>query len=110
MSLLPPHIQSSEASSESYRFVADRVRAFRTPHCNSVFMGVVHTTALARERDKLSRDMFLVDVGAHLGDCCLWAIARWPWVKCTAIERNPDVAANIQRSISLGNLADRVDV
>jgi len=112
MSLLPPHITGSNRAMNSLHFVADRIRAKRHAHCNSVFMGLVNVYAEERARQRLSGVLQVVDVGAHLGDCCLWAISRWSGsvVRCQAVERDDAAAAAIERSVQLGGLQGLVTV
>jgi len=112
MSLLPPHITGSTRAMSSLHYVADRIRAKRHAHCNSVFMGLVNLYAEEKQRQKLSGVLQVVDVGAHLGDCCLWAIARWSGsvLRCQAVERDDTAAAAIERSVSLGGLQGLVSV
>lgn len=108
MSLLPPHIRGSRRSEAATRFVADRVRARARPHCNPAFQALAHAFASTHAQEVLT----LVDVGAHLGDCCLWAAARFGQrrVKCIAFERDPDAAAALRQSVMLASLEGTVEV
>lgn len=107
IALLPPHIRGSERSEAATRFLADRIRARGEPHCNPIFRTTVSVVAEVHP----GRDMNMVDVGAHLGDCCLWAAARWgPRARCVSVEANEDAAAAIDRSIELGSFAPSLEV
>mmetsp|Transcript_129547 Transcript_129547/g.414284 ORF Transcript_129547/g.414284 Transcript_129547/m.414284 type:complete len:217 (-) Transcript_129547:57-707(-) len=105
MALQPPHVRSSQRSADATRFVADRIRARRAPHCHPMFQGVVN--AAVQGSAQWRPFLRIVDVGAHLGDCCLWAAARWGLgaVRCLSVERDPSAAAAIRRSIALGGVA-----
>ena len=108
MSLLPPHILGANLSDNTFWFLGDRIRAFRRGHCNPLFR--VALEKFAAHRDKHSVPLVTWDVGAHLGDCCLWAAARY-WksnAKCVAFERDVGAAAAIRRSVVKNNFQEFV--
>lgn len=110
MSLLPPHIRGANLSESAFWFLGDRIRAKRSSHCNPIFkvaLEVVFQVGTAREAN-----ITVFDVGAHLGDCCLWAGQRFKarGILCVAFERDLGAAQAIRRSIRLGNLGPSVQV
>lgn len=110
MSLFPPHIAGSSTSEESFRFVADFIRASSQSHCHPLFLELAdHILGSARLRQ---RRPLVVDIGAHLGDCCLWAAERWKisGLHCHAFDCNPDAVAVMRHSIKLNGFSDRIFV
>jgi len=109
MRLHPPHILGSTPAAEGIWFLSDRIRVYGSSHCNPAFQTSVESL-LGTCGDK--RPLLLVEVGAHLGDCCLWAAARLgrDGVRCLAVELQPQSAAAIMSSISLNGFEDVVHV
>eukprot|EP00931_Biecheleriopsis_adriatica_P005736 TRINITY_DN107215_c0_g1_i1.p1 TRINITY_DN107215_c0_g1~~TRINITY_DN107215_c0_g1_i1.p1 ORF type:complete len:534 (-),score=94.89 TRINITY_DN107215_c0_g1_i1:10-1611(-) len=107
MSLLPPHISESERSHNSFRFVADFIRGAKRPHCHSIFRELADHILGSMETQPL-----ILDVGAHLGDCCLWAAARWrsSFLRCYAFDCNSEAVAAVRRSVALNDLSGAVKV
>eukprot|EP00747_Dinoflagellata_sp_TGD_P089172 gnl/TRDRNA2_/TRDRNA2_164232_c1_seq1.p1 gnl/TRDRNA2_/TRDRNA2_164232_c1~~gnl/TRDRNA2_/TRDRNA2_164232_c1_seq1.p1 ORF type:complete len:231 (+),score=26.84 gnl/TRDRNA2_/TRDRNA2_164232_c1_seq1:97-789(+) len=112
MSLLPPHIRGLPAAEDHYWFLADRIRARNLPHCNRIFKVTLQSLMAALKSAPNPRGLFIVDVGAHLGDCCLWAAAQWgpQWVRCHAFERNKLTAEHIARSVDMNGLSRAIAV
>merc|ERR1740121_3255501 len=59
--------------------------------------------------------LHIIDVGAHIGDCCLWAAARFRQaegvgVRCLAVETEAQTAAVIRHSVWLNHWEDSVEV
>lgn len=102
MSLHPPHILGLPDAEDGYWFLADRIRAFESPHCNPAFQAVAEMLDFHRTLKGSHWPLYLVDIGAHLGDCCLWAASRWPTgANILAVEMRQDHAANIRRASKL---------
>ncbi|CAK9060645.1 unnamed protein product [Durusdinium trenchii] len=102
MSLHPPHIIGLEQAEEGFWFLADRIRAMGSPHCNPAFQYVAEMLDLNRTMRGGQWPIRLVDVGAHLGDCTLWSAARWSsGVRVLAVEMRKDHSANIRRASGL---------
>eukprot|EP00927_Polykrikos_kofoidii_P071041 TRINITY_DN67378_c0_g1_i1.p1 TRINITY_DN67378_c0_g1~~TRINITY_DN67378_c0_g1_i1.p1 ORF type:complete len:610 (-),score=118.46 TRINITY_DN67378_c0_g1_i1:264-1955(-) len=110
MQLLPPYIHEDTLARMHLRFVADRTRASSSPHCNPTFREVAED--LLRQRRREDGPAVLVDVGAHLGDCCLWVAARWgaQRVQCHSFEMVSEVAEAARQSVNLNGFGDFVQV
>ncbi|CAK9057419.1 unnamed protein product, partial [Durusdinium trenchii] len=86
--------------------VSDVVRACRLPYCDLSFMELVLRVAA------VSSSLQLLEVGANLGDCSLWAAAhlgrrlRAAW----AVEPLPPVAAALRRSVRRNGWEQKVQV
>jgi len=102
MSLHPPHILGLVDAEDAYWFLADRVRASGLPHCNPAFQYVAEMLDFHRTVKGGQWVIHLVDIGAHLGDCCLWAATRWSkGVRVLAVEMRKDNSASIRRASQL---------
>eukprot|EP00929_Paragymnodinium_shiwhaense_P001361 TRINITY_DN101590_c0_g1_i1.p1 TRINITY_DN101590_c0_g1~~TRINITY_DN101590_c0_g1_i1.p1 ORF type:complete len:547 (-),score=106.93 TRINITY_DN101590_c0_g1_i1:443-2083(-) len=115
MHLLPPHIHGSQRSYASFRFLADRIRVKGSPHCNPTFKEIaLHLLKADRARGgtMATTPLVIADVGAHLADCCLWALGRLESdeapTMCHAFERDEDAVAAIRRTIDRNGLQDRL--
>lgn len=108
MELLPPHIRGNALAERGFWFLADRIRISRQPHCNAFFITLAEAIAASS-----SEVLNFVEVGAHLGDCCLWATARFQrtrTIRCLAVESEVLNTAAIQKSIVDGQFQDSMEV
>lgn len=77
--------------------VSNRIRADRAVHCPREFTAVMERVAQSQQtsRNKLK----VVEVGAHYGDCSLWASAVFsPKVSCVGVEADPSRWERFQRA------------
>lgn len=108
MHLLPPHILGLRAADRGYWFIADRIRFTGKAHCNPAFVAMAEAIAL---RSGGGQGLNLVEIGAHMGDCCLWAAARWrTGIRCLAVEAEPLHAGLIRKSIRTGGYEEAIQV
>ena len=111
MSLHPPHIVGSQTAADEYWFLSDRIRVSAEPHCNHAFMDVMEMLDLHRILRDGSWPLRIVDIGAHLGDCSLWAAARWSQgggLQALAVEKGGANAAAIRRGAKMAGLPESV--
>ncbi|CAE8602416.1 unnamed protein product [Polarella glacialis] len=109
MALHPPHIRQSTIAESGYWFLSDRIRATRKSYCKSAFQTTAESMVALRGNEK--RRLVFMDVGSHLGDCCLWAAARLGHsVRCIAVEMEPSSAALIRRSVALNGFHGEVEI
>ncbi|CAE7252718.1 YPTC1, partial [Symbiodinium pilosum] len=112
MSLHPPHISWSQTAAEEYWFLSDRIRMQGIPHCNDAFMDLMETFDFHRIMRQSSWPTRFVDIGAHLGDCSLWAAARWGrgggGLQGLAVEHREANAAAIRRAAKMAGLTQGV--
>lgn len=108
MSLPPPHIKGYLHFETNFVFLGDRIRAWRRNRCKPVFKTLLERIVETRGL----QDLTVFDVGAHMGDCCLWAAARFGryGLKCTAFERSAGLARVIRRSVDLNGFEGAVEV
>lgn len=94
-------------SSRSYGWISDQIRADGAPHINAYFLQAVAHRAAALAKYERSRPLLhLVDVGAHLGDACIWAATRYlDQVRCAAFEPMPELKPLISLSLKYNNLS-----
>lgn len=108
MELLPPHILGVKLAERGFWFLADRIRFHGTPRCNPTFVAVAEAIAARKPRGRM---MHIVDVGAHLGDCCLWVAARWgERIRCLAVEGERLNAEAIRKSVRRGGFHKAIEV
>jgi len=77
--------------------VSNRIRADRAVHCPREFTTLMERVAQSQHpsRNKLK----VVEVGAHYGDCSLWASAVFsPKVSCVGVEADPSRWERFQRA------------
>ncbi|CAJ1369189.1 unnamed protein product, partial [Effrenium voratum] len=65
---------------------------------------------LHRSIKQIASPMRLVDIGAHLGDCVLWAAARWSDARILAVEMRADNAGHLRRAAQLGGHEGRLEI
>ena len=100
--------------------VSDFVRARKVPYCNGGVLRVAESlaTKTGRREEGGSRSStrtprkqhHVLEVGASLGDCLLFLMARHPDWTGTAVEALEPNAELIRRSVELNNWGDRVEV
>ncbi|CAJ1417957.1 unnamed protein product [Effrenium voratum] len=86
--------------------VSDVVRACRLPYCDLSFMELMLRAAAG------SGAVHLVEMGANLGDCSLWAAAHLGrrLRSVVAVEPVPNVAAALRRSVQLNRWDEKIQV
>lgn len=109
MALHPPYLPGNDLSVAAYWFLSDRIRAYSHSHCNPAFQATVEAMVQA---GGYGPRLNVVDVGAHLGDCCLWIVARLgrEGAGCLAVEPDQDSVAALRLSIELNGFESAVQV
>eukprot|EP00747_Dinoflagellata_sp_TGD_P110409 gnl/TRDRNA2_/TRDRNA2_170947_c1_seq4.p1 gnl/TRDRNA2_/TRDRNA2_170947_c1~~gnl/TRDRNA2_/TRDRNA2_170947_c1_seq4.p1 ORF type:complete len:581 (+),score=67.67 gnl/TRDRNA2_/TRDRNA2_170947_c1_seq4:207-1949(+) len=90
------------------RIISNHVRAERRPHCSAEFQ---HEATEAYESQHTNaRRLLFVEVGAHFGDCMLWAFATFgPRVRSVGIEATPHRYLLFNKSLAANGVsADKV--
>lgn len=89
--------------------VSDYARLHRVPYCNQAVLCAVQELARALQLANAANAR-IIEVGANLGDCVLWAVQRLRAVRslrqvqATAIEAAPAIANLLERSVHLNQL------
>lgn len=92
-------------------FESDSIRQARLPSCWKFdFMQAIRQSANVAEPRK--EPLLIVDVGAGLGDCVLWALTVFgpSLFRAIAFEPVPWVAARLRRSVQINGLSSAIQV
>ncbi|CAE8603017.1 unnamed protein product [Polarella glacialis] len=92
--------------------VSDVVRACQMPYCDLDFQELALRAAASASSPTAAGRLRIVEVGANLGDCTVWAAAHFGrrLVRATAVEPVPVIADALRRSVELNGWRDRIEV
>ncbi|CAL1127233.1 unnamed protein product [Cladocopium goreaui] len=85
--------------------ISNSVRAKQLPYCSREFRNSLAQVASQAPSHWQPR---IVEVGAHFGDCMLWAAAAIPGVRCLGIEADLGRWQRFQRSVVANNFQDNI--
>eukprot|EP00434_Breviolum_minutum_P045786 symbB.v1.2.041127.t1/scaffold7847.1/size9031/1 len=84
--------------------ISNSVRAKHLPYCSQEFRSSLAQVAASAPSNWKPR---LIEVGAHFGDCLLWAAAAIPGVRSVGIEADFSRWQRFQRSVVANNFQEK---